>query len=463
VTLVRGERTNDLDRRIGGTALAILAVACLAVRLAFVARLPGSTGYDAYYYAVQIRALIERGTLAYRGASLVYGPMALLGAVFGPERAAAVSAAVGGALLPLAVYGAARELSRSAWVGLAAAALAARSEVHFVASIELIKNAWALAAYAAFVGACARADREPGPRRVAAAAIWGVAAVGSHASTAPLVAILGAAIAAPHLARSWRTTARVRAALLAGTLAGITAFALWGPAAGSRLLRANLSLTPHLCLPDFATRLEAINGPVYALELLVYPVILGAALAALAIPASRRALVSSPVAVGLTITLAVLLAPVWTCNPMGLFSRLIRMALVPALLLAAAAAGYARLSVRRVASAAVYSGALLTLPLQLRLPYARSHPHFEAGRDAIAAVARLVPRDALVLAPHGWQFFVTYVTRLDAASARPRRTGRPVWILRIRSPMLPPGGAAPRCASSRDIPLAPGFSLGECR
>src|ERR1019366_6285032 len=159
-----------LRKRPGGLAAELgvcaLVVQTFASRLAFLRRLPGPTGYDYYYYAVQTRSLLERGHLWWPDRSLIFPILATISRATGDvPRAIELVAAGGGALLPLPMYVLARRLDADRPVALAAAAACAASTVYLFLSLEFLKTAFAVVLFTGYLGALFQAVRARSARQ----------------------------------------------------------------------------------------------------------------------------------------------------------------------------------------------------------------------------------------------------------------------------------------------------------
>src|SRR5689334_3792341 len=74
-------------------------------RWEFLTSSPYPLGVDGYYYPVQLRSLLEDGTLYYPASPLAFWAMAPLAAWLGPVAGAKLGAAVGGALVAVPAFG----------------------------------------------------------------------------------------------------------------------------------------------------------------------------------------------------------------------------------------------------------------------------------------------------------------------------------------------------------------------
>src|SRR4051812_10111809 len=82
---------------------------------------PFPLGVDGYFYPIQVRSLLEHGTLQYPASPLTFWFMAPFAAATNPITGAKLGAAIGGALIALPAYGLGVRLGRSRAGGFAAA------------------------------------------------------------------------------------------------------------------------------------------------------------------------------------------------------------------------------------------------------------------------------------------------------------------------------------------------------
>ncbi|MDB4997766.1 MAG: hypothetical protein JWM74_5198 [Myxococcaceae bacterium] len=442
--------------------LAVVVLGAFVARLALLARFSGLVGYDAYFYAVQTRNLLEHGRLYYPDTSLLYPVLGVLAHGLAVPAAVQSASAAGGALLPVPVYFLARELARRHLTGLAAAALAAGSIVHLFFSIDFLKSAWALVAFTAFLYAMVRATRLRSWRYALLAAAWAIAAVVTHRSMGPLVLV---AIAPPCLTA--RVPRRIGLALLGVVAAAV--ILVVGPRALSTMVSANLSFSGVGALREIARGPAALYGAPYVIEIALYHLVALGALGCVVAGSFDRGPVARSrkprdlsIAASLTLVLLVLVAPIWRADGL-LFFRLMRLALVPSLALVALLVPAARTRAATFAALAC-SLALLAWQPELAARYAHAHPDFGGGRVAVERLGRLLPSDALVVAPHGWQFFVTWTTRARSAAHAPTTPRAHVWYLEIADPVGVPGTTDESCplAEPTTYRLAPGFRAIDC-
>ena len=163
-------------------------------RWTLLAATPYPVGVDGWYYPIQIRALLERGELAYPAAPLAFWLMTPIAALSDPIVAAKVVAAVGGALVALPAFLLGRRIGGLAG-GLVAAVVATTGGGSFYLSLEFIKNGLGLTVALTAVWLGLRALEAPGRGRIALAVVALVAAALTHKmSLLMAVALLAPAV-----------------------------------------------------------------------------------------------------------------------------------------------------------------------------------------------------------------------------------------------------------------------------
>ena len=102
-----------------GVAIALVSLVALsfAERWALLEASAFPVGVDGYFYPVQLRSLLEDGSLAYPAAPLAFWLMAPLAAVTDPITGAKLGAALGGAMIALPAYGVGARLGRCRGAG----------------------------------------------------------------------------------------------------------------------------------------------------------------------------------------------------------------------------------------------------------------------------------------------------------------------------------------------------------
>jgi hypothetical protein len=397
---------------------------------------------DGYWYAVQLRSLVESGHLASGGAPLALWLMAPLAALTSPVAGLKLGASLGAAALPVAVYFLARRIAGERAIGLLAAALVATSAGAFYLPTEFVKNAIALPVAVAALVALGRALERPGWRRaVVAAAV--VAAAGLCHKVGLAFALTGAiAPLAASLVRSRRggdmTAPGGRIVAPARVL--VVAIVL---AAGALVLLVarDRALFDGLFTADGDLSIPALTGDGEPLTFRGEPAAAGlVGLAALLLLLAHRATWLRPPSTGSATApaqastdralaigpalWAVAVALPWldAGSPDGLTFRLRAMAFLPLALAAAsvAAAALARLSPRaRMAAVMFATGLVLVRPARHEAPVVRADPDLVA---AVAAVAPVLPPGAVVIAPERHIVFMTSWFTRAPARLRPETT-----------------------------------------
>ena len=147
-------------------------------------RYPVAVGFDGYYYVLQVHELLSRGRLYFPTSTpLVFYPLAALAALTGD---AVLAVKIGSVALHVALcaglYALVSSVTRSRWLGVLAATIAAVSTMHFYMLAEFIKNLCALALLIWCWWAAVRVPRGHRARRAVTALLLFLAAVCSHRS-----------------------------------------------------------------------------------------------------------------------------------------------------------------------------------------------------------------------------------------------------------------------------------------
>jgi uncharacterized membrane protein len=169
---------------------------------------PYPIGIDGYYYAIQLRGLVEDGALPYPASPLAFWLMWPLAALTDPITGAKLGAAIGGAAVVVPAFLVGRRLGGVAG-GLAAAVAAATTGGSFYLSFEFVKNGLGLTIALLAVWLALRAFERPARGRIAAA----VAAVVATALTHKLAAGFVVALLAPAILVAVRRRSADRAAI----------------------------------------------------------------------------------------------------------------------------------------------------------------------------------------------------------------------------------------------------------
>jgi len=252
---------------------------------------PFPLGVDGYFYPIQLRSLLEHGTLQYPASPLAFYLLAPFAAATDPITGAKLGAALLGAAIAGPAYGVGARLGGSRGAGLVAAALATTSIGSAYLTIEFVKNSLGLTVALTALWLWLRATDRPTRPRIAAALAGLAAAYATHKMAAAIVLVVAiptalAAVRAHGVVRGRRVACRV--APMIGGLGLLAAAALaigaWFPqrflsAADAQLVRGLVSATPRWCAPalvrpdgDLALGHDALVGIVLALiALIVYP------------------------------------------------------------------------------------------------------------------------------------------------------------------------------------------------
>lgn len=385
---------------------------------------PFPLGVDGYFYPIELRALLDRGELAYPASPLAFYLLAPLAKATDPITGAKLGAALWGAAIAVPAYGVGARLGGGRGAGLLAVALATTSVGSAYLTVEFVKNGIGLTvALGALWGVLAAADRPTLPR-LAAAIAGTVAAWATHKMAAALVVI----IAIPAAIAAGRSHGRLRGRRLIYVLAALAAAALAvlaiGAAAPHRflsigdaaLVRGLFSTTPRwtapaLVLPtgELSVGHDALLG-------------LGCALAAatLLALARRRAPLPpdgvSPAAAAaawpiLALAIAIGLPLLAVTDSQGLGFRLRIAAFVPAAL---SAAVLARATLGRWAHRDLALAALAVVLAVLRQPGDRldgeivTHPALVTAAQALRG--RVPPGATLIVPERHIAFLVAWYT-----------------------------------------------------
>jgi hypothetical protein len=432
---------DPLPRSLALAGLAALAAWVFFQRHGFLTATPEPTGVDGYWYAVQLRSLLESGHLSHGSAPLALWLMAPLAALTDPVAGAKLGASLGAAALPVAVYFLARRIAGERAVGLFAAALVATSAGAFYLPTEFVKNAIALPVAVAALVVLGRALERPGwPRAVVAAAL--IAAAGLCHKVGLAFALIGAiAPLAASLVRSRRGDAVAAAADAPGPIAPVRVLGVAVVVAAGALvllvardaaLFDGLLTGADWSIPALAGDGEPLTfrGEPAAAGLVGLAALILALLARRAAwlrPRSRQPTAASTadraLAIGPAVwALAVALPWLDAGDPDGVTFRLRAMAFLPLALAAAsvAAAALARLSPgARMAAVMFATGLVLVRPARYEAPVVRADPDLVA---AVAALSSHLPPGAVVIAPERHiVFMTTWLTRVPAR-LRPETT-----------------------------------------
>ena len=397
---------------------------------------PFPLGVDGYFYPIELRSLLEHGTLPYPASPLAFYLLAPFAAATDPITGAKLGAALLGAAIAGPAYGVGARLGGSRGAGLVTAVLATTSIGSAYLTIEFVKNSLGLTVALAALWLWLRATGRPTRPRIAAALAALAAAYATHKMAAAIVLV----VAIPTALAAGRAHGVLRGRRVAWAIGGLgllaaaaLAIGAWFPhrflsAADAQLVHGLVSATPHwsapaLVLPDRTLALghDALVGLVLGIVAVVaYP--LRARIAG-AIPASWR-LEAKPAPAAVTaaawpilvLAIAIGLPLLAVTDREGLGFRLRIAAFVPAALTAAIVA-------RAVLARFAYREAVLTaLALVLALTR-RPGPQIDGAIvthpalvTAALALAGHVPDGATLIVPERHiAFLVAWYTGADVA------------------------------------------------
>jgi len=420
-------------------ALAALVARSFAERWAALGSTPFPLGVDGYYYPIQLRSLLETGSLAYPAAPLAFWLMAPLAALTDPITGAKLGAALYGALIAVPAYGVGARLGRGRGAGLVAAAVAAQSAGSAYLTIEFVKNGIGLLAALAALWLLLRALEAPTRGRAVAAALAIAAAALTHKMAAGVIAV----VALPALLAAAAGRGRLRGRRLLYAIGALSAAALAALAIGllfpQRLLSpADAALARGLFTADARWDVPAYAGARAELTL-GHEALIGACLAIAAwlaltrrggraIAAATRAIIprehvgeappagppGDTAAAFAIAALAVVIALPWldVTDAQGLAFRLRIAAFVPLALLAATLAGRlaAWLRHRDLALAALAAVIALSTPGERDEGRVATHPALVTSIQAMAG--RIPPGDTVIVPERHVTFMIAWYLRV---------------------------------------------------
>jgi hypothetical protein len=433
-----------------GVGVAALLALSLWQRWRMLSASPFPLGVDGYFYPIQLRALLERGELAYPASPLAFYLLAPFAAATDPITGAKLGAAVWCAAIAIPAYGVGARLGGGRGAGLVAAALATTSVGSAYLTAEFVKNGVgltvAMAALWAVLAACDRPTGLPAVQGTKLAAGWIAGALAgllaawlTHKMAAALVVLAAVPAALAAATAHGRLRGRRLIYAVAGLVAAGAAALAIGAAAPRRFLTLDdaallgglLSATPRWTDPalvfpggELAMGHDALIGLGTAIAAAVALVLERRARRASGVPAriSAPARAAAWPILGLAIAIGLPLLAV--ADRDGLGFRLRIAAFVPAALAAAVLAGAAlrRLPYRDLALAALAAGLVA-----LRLPGERlegqivTHPALVSAAQALRG--RVPPGATLIVPERHIAFLVAWYTGAPIA-IRPGRVPR---------------------------------------
>ncbi len=434
-------------------ALAALVAWSFFVRYGILTETPFPVGIDGYFYPIQLRSLLDHGSLAYPASPLGFWLMAPLAAITDPMTGAKLGAALFGALIALPAYGVGARLGKSRGAGLVAAALAATSAGSMYLTIEFVKNGIGLTVGMTGLWLVLRAFEQRTRVRFGLAVAGVIAAFLAHKMAAGLVLL----IALPAVLAEAAEAGELRGRRLLYAIAGLGALAslalVLGLAFPERFLSPGDAALSHALWAPARWDLPALATKTVTLPM-GFEAAIGAVLAILGAIVIRRARSSDPtttpsrgerIAAWVIIALALLIALPWLAvsDPQGLGFRIRIIAFVPMALCAAIVARALVVAVpRRIADGALASLALLIV---LAMPHRRVQGQIVAHPAMVAAVEGLagrIPEGGIAIVPERHiAFMVTWYTgvphrqRPDAVPREHRYRVMPLAFTGAGSPL----------------------------
>ena len=431
--------------------LAAIVAAAFWQRWRVLGATPFPVGIDGYFYPVQVRSLLEHGTLRYPASPVTFYWMLPFAAATDPITGAKIAAALGTSLIAVPAYGVGARLGGHRGAGFVAAVVAAFSASAGYLAIEFVKQGIGLAVAVAALWAISRAlEWEPDPavpsariggahvfawRRVTVAVLAVVVAFATHKLATGFVLVVAVPAVIVRVRHELRGR-RLIYAMLLGTI-GIVAIAVAGIAAPQRFLSIHdLRLLVHMFDPFGRYDAPALLVPYGGLELsfdheaLLAGVSSIAAVVVLIVDArrARPRLAREVRIVGYvvaTLGIAIAIPYLRVDDPQGLGFRLRISAFVPLALSAAICAGELAHRLARYA-APILVGLTLVISA-IELPQDRTegevltHPSLAA---AVSAAYGRIPAIATVIVPERHiLFMVDWYTRADV-SLRPEKIPR---------------------------------------
>ncbi|MFY1829261.1 hypothetical protein ACN47A_25310 [Myxococcus fulvus] len=226
--------------RVAGWVVLGCFVWAFAVRFRFLSETPYPVGVDGYYYAIQVRSLLESGHLFYPASPLVFWWMVPFTALTDPIVGVKLGAAAGTAAIVFPAYLLIRRLTDDRSAGVVGAAVAATSAQSFYLSTEFIKQGVGLSLTLGFLAALLAAMERPSRLRVMVAfGLLGLTLLAHKLAFA--VALLVALPAVARIAWRWRHLGTWKGTLIATGLLGMGL--VW--VMGSKLETEALLLLSH--------------------------------------------------------------------------------------------------------------------------------------------------------------------------------------------------------------------------
>jgi hypothetical protein len=415
---------------------------------------PFPLGVDGYYYPIQLRSLLETGTLQYPASPLTFWFMMPFAAATDPIIGAKLGAAIGGALVAIPAYGVGAHLAKARGPGLVAAAVATTSASSAYLSMEFIKQGFGLAVALGAIWLVLRAIETASRHRIGVAIGGAFAALLAHKLAVAVV--LAIAVPAAFEELRVRGVLRGRRLLYMLVVAGAAALVLVlvGLVAPQRFLSAHdLALVENLFTSDAHWDGPALVRPGLTLtfdhEAAIAGVLgIAAAISLVLRPGAGSGTLrrSERVIAWLFVVLAIGIALPWldVGDTQGLAFRLRASAFIPLAICASLVAGVLAELVVPVPKESAESTAhrwqrdgllaVLAVILVVRAPSERTEGRILAHPalvTAVMAAEHRIPKGTTVIVPERHIMFMTaWYTRAPVA-LRPERVpyGRRVRLL----------------------------------
>lgn len=391
-------------------------------RYGFLMTSPFPVGVDGYFYPVQLRSLLETGSLYYPSSPLGLWLMAPFALLSDPIVGAKLAAAILPAAIVFPMYLLGRHLGGCRATGFLAAALAAASAQSFYFSLEFVKNGIGLTILCWYLVALAHAQAKPTRRRIAVAVAALVATMLTHKAPFALALLLTAIVFADQvlLAHPRTATATRRAKLVAGAAAallliliGVAQFLPGWIGRSTPLLSSLLADHAEWSLPILAP------GQGRAPRLFGYEALIALACAVIALGVILRTKLDQHRGILFTLIFVALFVGIPfldVSSGQTLGFRLRLYAFIPMCLLAAFLAG------RALRAQPQHLRYALIVPFALGWVYARRAPSMEgvvithpALAAAVMNVEGKVPADGVVIVPERHiAFMVSWYARVPA-------------------------------------------------
>jgi hypothetical protein len=417
---------------------------------------PFPVGVDGYFYPVQVRSLLEHGTLRYPSSPVTFYWMLPFAAVTDPITGAKIAAALGTSLIAVPAYGVGARFggalgtAASRGAGFVAAVIAAMSASSGYLALEFVKQGVGLTVGMAALWAILRAldpvhdPRVPSARiggahvfawsRITLAVLAVVIVFATHKMAAGIVLVIATPLVIVRVRRELRGR-RLLYALLLG-IGVVVAIVIAGLVAPQRFVAPHdLALVAHLFGPSSHYDTPALVMPYGGTELVFdHEALLGGLVALLAVAVlvldgqraqprlGRELRIAGLTIAGLALAIAIPFLRV--DDPQGLGFRLRIAAFVPLALCAAICAGeLAHQVAQRAAHYVVPVLAVLAFAIfAVELAEDRTegqvltHPTLAA---AVSAAYGRIPANATVIVPERHiLFMVDWYTRAEV-SLRP--------------------------------------------